>query len=61
MIMIYNGKKEASTDLKKPQRVGLHIEMITVNRWSAGGTGGGVSVLSMGEMRKDFCPNFRQH
>ncbi len=34
--------------------------MITVNGWCAGGKGGGVSVQSMGEMEKDFCPNFLQ-
>ncbi len=40
--------------------------MITVNGWYAGGKGGGrgkggqVSVQSMGEMGKDFCPNFLQ-
>ncbi len=45
--------------------------MITVNAWCAGGKGGsgrgkmeeggggveGLSVQSMGEMGKDFCPN----
>ncbi len=34
--------------------------MITVNEWCAGGKGGGVSVQSVGEMGKDFCPNFLQ-
>ncbi len=39
--------------------------MITVNGWCAGGggsreKGGGVSVQSMGEVGKDFCPNFLQ-
>ncbi len=40
--------------------------MITVNGWCAGGKGGGrrkgggVSVQSMGEMGKDFCPYFLQ-
>ncbi len=34
--------------------------MITVNGWCAGGKGGWVSVQSMGEMGKDFCPNFLQ-
>ncbi len=39
--------------------------MITVNGWCAGGKGGVgergvVSVQSMGEMGKDFCPNFLQ-
>ncbi len=34
--------------------------MITVNVWCAGGKGGGRSVQSMGEMGKDFCPNFLQ-
>ncbi len=43
--------------------------MITVNGWRAGERGGvgkcggggvGVSVQSMGEMGKDFCPNFLQ-
>ncbi len=42
--------------------------MITVNVWCAGGKGGGrwvgkkggVSVQAMGEMDKDFCPNFLQ-
>ncbi len=39
--------------------------MITVNGWRAGGKGGGrgkggMSVQSMGEMGKDFCPNFLQ-
>ncbi len=35
--------------------------MITVNGWCAGGKGGGGrSVQSMGEMGKDFCPNFLQ-
>ncbi len=39
--------------------------MITVNGWCAGvkggrGKGGGVSVQSMGERMKDFCPNFLQ-
>ncbi len=33
--------------------------MVTVNGWCAGGKGG-VSFQSMGEMGKDFCPNFRQ-
>ncbi len=32
--------------------------MKTVNGWYAGGKG--VSVQSMGEMGKDFCPNFLQ-
>ncbi len=34
--------------------------MITVIGWCAGGMGGGEgrSVQSMGEMGKDFCPNF---
>ncbi len=38
--------------------------MITVNGWCADGKGGvgergiRVSVQSMGEMGKDFCPNF---
>ncbi len=40
--------------------------MITVNGWCAGGKGGGgrekggMSVQSMWEMGKDFCPNFLQ-
>ncbi len=34
--------------------------MILVNGWCAGGKGGGVSVQSMGEMGKDFCPHFLQ-
>ncbi len=41
--------------------------MITVNGWCAGGKVGwrgrekvGMSVQSMGEMGKDFCPNFLQ-
>ncbi len=34
--------------------------MITVNEWCAGGKGVGVSVQSLREMGKDFCPNFRQ-
>ncbi len=40
--------------------------MINVNGWCAGGKGGvremgmGVSVQSMREMGKDFCPNFLQ-
>ncbi len=39
--------------------------MITINGWCAGGKGVrrkgvGVSVQSMGEMGKDFCPNFLQ-
>ncbi len=34
--------------------------MITANGWCAGGKGGGRSVQSMGEMGKDFCPNFLQ-
>ncbi len=39
--------------------------MITVNGWCAGGKGGrrkggGVSVQSMGEMGKNFCPNILQ-
>ncbi len=39
--------------------------MITVNGWYAGGKGGRgkggwVSVQSMEEMGKDFCPNFLQ-
>ncbi len=34
--------------------------MITVNGWCAGGKGRGVSVQLMGEMGKDFCPNFLQ-
>ncbi len=34
--------------------------MITVNGWCAGGKGGGMSVQSMGEVGKDFCPNFLQ-
>ncbi len=40
--------------------------MITVNGWCAGGKGGGgrvkrgMSVQSMGEMWKDFSPNFLQ-
>ncbi len=40
--------------------------MITVNGWCAGGNGGGgvgergVSVQSIGEIRKGFCPNFLQ-
>ncbi len=33
--------------------------MITVNGWCAGGKGV-VSVQSMGEMGKDFCPNYLQ-
>ncbi len=33
--------------------------MITVNGLCAGGMGGG-SDQSMGEMGKDFCPNFLQ-
>ncbi len=33
--------------------------MITVNGWCAGGKGG-VGVQSMGEMGKDFYPNFLQ-
>ncbi len=33
--------------------------MITVKGWCAGGKGG-MSVQSMGEMGKDFCPNFLQ-
>ncbi len=43
---------------------GGNIEMITVYGRYAGGKGGremgGVSVQSMGEMGKDFCPNFIQ-
>ncbi len=39
--------------------------MITVNGWCAGGKvggreKGGMSVQSMGEVGKDFCPNFLQ-
>ncbi len=39
--------------------------MITVNGWRAGGMGGGLvngemSVHSMGEIGKYFCPNFLQ-
>ncbi len=40
--------------------------MIPVNGWCAGGKvgghteKGGMSVQSMGEMGKDFCPNFLQ-
>ncbi len=37
--------------------------MIAVNGWCAGGKGEGgvaVSVQSMGEVGKDFCPNFLQ-
>ncbi len=66
MIMIYNGK----TGLKKTtyikQGAGLHIDVITVNGWCAGGKGeggrgkGGMSVQSMGEMGTGFCPNFLQ-
>ncbi len=42
MIMIYNGfynGPEETTYIK--QGVGLHIYMITVNGWCAGGKGGG--------------------
>ncbi len=50
----HNGHEE-TTYIK--QKVGLHIDMITVN----GKVGrGGRSVQSMGEMGKDFCPNFLQ-
>ncbi len=40
----------------------IYIEMITVNGWCAGRKGGGEgrSVQSVGEMGKDFCPNFFQ-
>ncbi len=42
------------------------MDMITVNGWGAGGKGGGqgkggMSVQSMVEMGKNFCPNFLQH
>ncbi len=51
-----NGPEE-TTSIE--QGVGLHIEMVTVTGWYAGGKGG-VSVQSMGEMGKYFCPNFLQ-
>ncbi len=38
IIMIYKGKKWATTTYIK-QGVGLHIDMITVNGWCAGGKG----------------------
>ncbi len=44
MTTIYDGKKQATTGLKKPQGVGKHVEMITVNGWRAGGKGGECSV-----------------
>ncbi len=40
--------------------------MVTVIGWCTGGKGGGrgkgmwANVQSMGQMRKDFCPNFLQ-
>ncbi len=34
------------------------MEMLIVNGWCAGGLE--VSVQSMGEVKKDFCPNFPQ-
>ncbi len=45
--MIYNGKKKATTVLKKP-RIGKYIEMGTVNGWCAGGEEG------LGDRGDDF-------
>ncbi len=43
--MIYNGKIRRDNEPKETtyikQGVGLHIDMITVNGWCAGGKGGG--------------------
>ncbi len=55
--MVYKlgcNRPEETTYIK--QGVGLHTDMITVNGWCAGGKGG-MSVQSIGEMGKDFCPN----
>ncbi len=49
---IYNSK---NTYIE--QGVGYHIGMITVNGYCVGGMGGR---REMGEIWKDFCPNFPQ-
>ncbi len=59
-IMIKSRPQRAWRNHIYKQGVGLRIDMITVNGWCAGGKGGEMRIQSMGEMGKDFCPNFLQ-